>query len=435
MHSRVHRQTTINIEAHKQTIYDHLLHCVRTEAANAVMQRFHTLFIAGLHYPDPTVKAALNQIVISVKNREDFALFFNRCCYILVNAWQNQPACRGMIPELVGVLGRMSAAPATLGRSRATTRLRSLMQQFAQSSYYQRLRRFAEFMSPQANAAASKPLSSILRRYPYLYQHCLISREDSQEHQTTVRQVQQQAQEKFEQDLSHYLTGILKRPIGLDPALLQAADRTQLVLPHTGELIRHQNPTLLSDRELCGSLKHYVGRIDRQGSYKDVAKHFLLRNQASQSYLSFKKNLYDYLVTSVDPKFGRCRFNPQLQQQFEALFPECNQRPMSEFLLVRTCNRLLNFLVFESRQRPNHMVFMDLINNTGSTATVGLLLKVVLLCKKIKPYLENRFALLFNHYEAQKQGTVKWLVACLEKLNLAWSAHFGRFDFSFVTAL
>ncbi|PZD74558.1 hypothetical protein C1752_00867 [Acaryochloris thomasi RCC1774] len=434
MNACTHQYKTVNIEAHKQTIYDHLLQCVRTESANAVLKRFHTLFIAGLHYPEPEVKAALNQIVVSIKGKEDFALFFNRCCYILVNSWQNQPDCRSMIPELVAVLGRMSAAPATLGRSRSKTRLRSLMQQFAQSSYYQRLRRFSEFITPQTSASSSRPLSTILRRYPYLYQHCLISKEDSQEHQSSVRQVQQHAQEQFELDLSHYLTGIFKRPAA-PGQIIQPAGRTQLILPDSGPLIRSQNPTLLGDNELCKTLKQYVGRVDHQGSYRDGAKHFILRNQASQTYLGFKKNLYDYLVASVDTKFGRCRFNQQLQKQFDALLPECNDRPMSDFLLVRTCNRLLNFLVVESRQRPNHIVFMDLINNVGSTATVGLLLKVVLLCKKIKPYLENRFALLFNHYEAKQQGAVKWLVACLEKLNLAWSANFGRFDFSFVTAL
>ena len=381
MNSRVSQSKTVNLEAHKQTIYDHLLHCVRTESANAVLKRFHTLFIAGLHYPEPTVKAALNQLVISIQGREDFALFFNRCCYILVNSWQNQPDCRGMIPELVTVLGRMSAAPATLGRSRSTTRLRSLMQQFSQSVYYQRLRRFAEFITPHTSASSSRPLSTILRRYPYLYQHCLVSKDDSQEHQTTVRQVQQQAQEQFELDLSHYLTGIFKRPAP-SGQIIEPARRTQLILPASGPLIKSQNPTLLGDRELCGTLKHYIGRVDSQGSYRDGAKHFILRNQSTQSYLGFKKNLYEYLVASVDPKFGRCRFNQQLQKQFDALLPECNDRPMSEFLLVRTCNRLFNFLVVESRQRPNHTVFMDLINNVGSTATVGLLLKVVLLCKK-----------------------------------------------------
>jgi hypothetical protein len=102
---------------------------------------------------------------------------------------------------------------------------------------------------------------------------------------------------------------------------------------------------------------------------------------------------------------------------------------------VRTCNQVLNFMVIESKQRPNHSVFMDLLNNVGSTLTVGLLLKVVLLCNKVKPYLERRLSILFQHYESQARGSVDWLVRCLEKLNLAWTAHFSAQNLSYVHLL
>lgn len=442
MNAQVHRRKSINLETHKQTIYDHLIDCAKTEAAAQVLKRFHSLFISGTHYPVAAVKAALNQLVTSMPSKDEFSLFFNRCCYILVNRWQTQFESREAITELVTLLGRMSATPATLGRSRSSTRLRSLVQQFAQSSYYQRLRRFAEFINPHGGSAANKPLGTILKRYPYLYQHCLVSQEDSKEHQSTILQAQQRAQDKFELDLSHYLAGVLKRPSEIRQQLIVPAQQTQLILPtsvRTGSLIQPAtalaNPTLLQDSDLCGTLKHFVGKVNRQGTYQDMATHFKIRNQSTQTYATFKSNFYQYLAASVDPKFGRSRFNSLLKRHFDDLFPDCNQRPMTEFLMVRTCNRLLNFLIVESRKEPRHMIFMDLINNIGSTQTIGLLLKVVLLCKKIKPYLENRFALLFNHYESQRQGSVTWLVGCLEKLQLAFSTHFSRFDFSFITAL
>jgi hypothetical protein len=80
-------------------------------------------------------------------------------------------------------------------------------------------------------------------------------------------------------------------------------------------------------------------------------------------------------------------------------------------------------------------VFMDLLNNVGSTLTVGLLLKVVLLCNKVKPYLERRLSILFQHYASQARGSVDWLVCCLEKLNLAWTAHFSAQNLSYVHLL
>jgi hypothetical protein len=62
---------------------------------------------------------------------------------------------------------------------------------------------------------------------------------------------------------------------------------------------------------------------------------------------------------------------------------------------------------------------------------MGLLLKIVLICRKVKPYLERKFAILFNHYETSTTSTVSWLVGTLEQLNIAFSLNFGNMDLSF----
>ena len=64
--------------------------------------------------------------------------------------------------------------------------------------------------------------------------------------------------------------------------------------------------------------------------------------------------------------------------------------------------------------------------------TIGLLLKLVLLCGKVKPYLEQRFSILFSHYEALAEDRVPWLVKSLENLQVAFSIHFGEADFSLI---
>ena len=66
----------------------------------------------------------------------------------------------------------------------------------------------------------------------------------------------------------------------------------------------------------------------------------------------------------------------------------------------------------------------------GVTGTVGMLLKLVLMCNKVKPYLEKRFSILFNHYEGFSQEGVPWLVQALENMQIAFSIHFGRADLS-----
>jgi hypothetical protein len=86
--------------------------------------------------------------------------------------------------------------------------------------------------------------------------------------------------------------------------------------------------------------------------------------------------------------------------------------------------------VVESSHQPDHFIFVDLIANLGATPTIGLLLKIVLLCRKVKPYLEKRFSILFNHYESRIRDGIPWLVESLENLNIALSVHFGSADLS-----
>jgi len=56
----------------------------------------------------------------------------------------------------------------------------------------------------------------------------------------------------------------------------------------------------------------------------------------------------------------------------------------------------------------------------------------VLICGKVKPYLEKRLAILFGHYEFSTREGVVWLVKALENVNLALTTNFGKVDVSFL---
>lgn len=419
MNTRIEQYNRLTM-SEEQKIYDHLLHCVQVESPSKMLERFRTLFLTGLNYSDPDIRAALDKIVGSSFAEQDFKLFLNRCCYILINRWQSRPQFQDAIPQLIALLARPSSATAAgLGRTRSLNRLRQLMQFFAQSEQYQRLRRLAEFMTQASESLENtKPLVTLLRRYPYLYHHCLVSEDSDDEHQRNVRQAQKRAQKQFEVDLSQYLTYELRC----------FRSPSKVIQPV-------RNPTLLSSNALHNALKIFAGKVNGSGSYRDIAQRFLIHANQAKSYKVFKDDFYDYLTTSVDTKFGRCRFNNQLHTYLAKILTQSNSQKFSDFLFVRTCSQVLNFLVIESAQNPNHYVFMDLITNIGATGTMGLLLKIVLVCKKVKPYLEKRFSILFNHYESHSRSNVQWLINCLENLNVAWSAHFGTTDFSYVNQM
>jgi hypothetical protein len=412
---RTHR----SVEVLEQKVYEHLLECVRTELPEQVLQRFQLLFIQAGMYPEPSIRQTLHELVRGGSTKHNFQLFFNRCCFILINRWQMNLLHRESIVNLVDMLQQCRGSSLMLGQPTPSGRLRFLVQEYVRSEYFQRIRQLADLLNPQNDHDKLRPLSGLLHRYPYLYPHCLTNQDDGEDYQKLIVVTQRTANQRYQQELSSYLTNVLikqEKPSANTPSTLK-------------------NPTLLNHQELCSSLKHYMAKVDSRGTYKDMAQQFWLPGYQPETYGSFKVALNDYISSSIPSKFGQCRFNDQFRGYLDSLSPESNASAMNDFLLVRTCNQVLNFMVIESKQRPNHSVFMDLLNNVGSTLTVGLLLKVVLLCNKVKPYLERRLSILFQHYAPQTRGSVDWLVRCLEKLNLAWTAHFSSQNLSYVHLL
>jgi len=426
----------------EQQIYEHLLYWVQLESPSQMIERFRTLFISGLSYSDSEVLAALDRITATSTAEQSFKLLLNRCCYILINRWQARPQYQSAIPELVSLFSKPAASTAAaLGRSRAVKRLRQLVELFTRSDQYYTLHRLAEFIceTPESGRATAqlvvdddlqlriprqqaeatpKPLIRLIRRYPYLYDHCLLNQDSSFEQQQAVKQIQAEVQKQFEANLSQYLICQIRRS-GSPENLMQPA----------------KNPTLLSDRELWEALKQFVGKAEGSYSYCDLAQRFLMHTKHTRTYQTFKDDFYQYLISSIDSKYGRCRFNNELHNYLNNIAAQSNSQKLSDFLFVRTCSQVLNFLVVEGSQQPDHYVFIDLVTNIGITATIGLLLKIVLICKKVKPHSEKRFAILFNHYESSDQSELRWLINCLENLNVAWSTHFGTVDFSSVNQI
>ena len=407
----------------EQQLYDHLLYCVQLESPTQLIERFQRLFLDGVRYLEPEVWLALEKVAMDKRAEQEFKFVLNRCCHIVINRWQMQPQLQWAIPQLVALFEN-PPDPAKV-QSRGARRLRQLVQLFTETEQYLTLQRLSRVMSETAeaegNCNGSNQVGTLIQRYPYLYEHCLLSEDSSYEHQQTVRQIQARVQRRFEFDLSQYVTYQVRRVQAIRQPSTEAPER--IIQPVN-------NPTLLSDRELAAALKQFVGKVQGPNTYRDVAQSFLTHTSQTSSYRDFKDDLYEYLTASIDPAYGKRQFNERLYNHLKNTLTQSDLQKPTEFLIVRTCSQLLNFLVVESPQRPNHFIFVDLITNLGATLTTGLLLKIVLLCRKVKPYLEKRFSILFNHYESSTRDGVPWLITSLENLNVAFSVHFGSADLS-----
>lgn len=406
------------ISPEEQQIYDHLLFYIERETPAQMIDRFRALFIEGLDYPDPAVCAALEQVIASPLAAVEFRYVLNRCCHILVNRWQARSEFA--IPQLVKLF---EVEPETMVRSRSLRRLRELVKQFRETEQFLTLRRLAQVLAAAEMADMKRPLGSLIRRYPYLYEHCLISEDCTQEQQHTVKGIQTQMQRQFEIDLSQYITYQVRRSQISSPLVL---------LPSSRSIHPVSNPTLLHEQEVAHAVRHYLGKVEGTQSYRDMACNFLAQTGDEPLFHHFKDDLYEYITASIDREYGQRTFYNQLHTHLKTSLSHSNDQRLNDFLLVRTCSQLLNFLVVENSQSPRHFVFLDLITNLGATLTTGLLLKIVLLCRKVKPYLERRLSILFNHYEGHSHEAVQWLVMALEHVNIALSTHFGAIDLSFI---
>jgi hypothetical protein len=413
------------VSAEEQRLYSHLLGVVQSESPDQMVDRMRQLFVEGMTYQDEAVLADLANVAMSGQADEQFRFVLNRCIHILTNRWQGRPQTQQAIPALVNLLETSPELPiANHPRGRAVKRQRELMKQFLATEQYASLKRLSTLMlESEANAEDRQPLRHLIGRYPYLYSHCLISDGASHEDQYSVRMLQENAQHKYEVDLAHYVTYQLRKS-----DLLRDHSETSV-----GRILTPvKNPTLLSDAEVSESLRYFVGKVNGQSTHRDVAHRFIRHSQDIKTFGQFKDDLYSYLADAIEPEYGRRQLNNQLYQQMRSVLPEQDDEAVNELLVMRLCSQLLNFLIVENSYQRKHFVFVDMIANIGPMFTTGLLLKLVLICRKIKPYLEKRLSILFNHYEGYTQGSVEWLVMLMENLNIALSSNFGQMNLAFV---
>ena len=405
----------------EQVIYEHFQRLIKAETPEQLLERFRSLFIEGVSYSDSRIWATIETLALESTAEQNFPLIINRCCHILIDRWQLQPSGNIAIDRLISILANPDPLPGKY--SKISRRLRQLLKIYLSSDDYQILHRLNIAISGKIlsrDAIELEPLGKLITRYPYLYEHHLVSVERTLENVQTVERIQQKLQDRQETELSQYFTYQVRK----------SRIKAQVGREAAKNLPRIANPTLLSSKDLGIAFIKFAGKAEGGASYQDLSHHFAARLQAKPTIKVFKRDLYKYLIAGIDSSYGNRGFNDRLGKTIDGLFVDRNSQQLDDISLVKICTHLLNYLVLESSTKAQHFVFMDLINNLGAPATTGLLLKIVLVCPKTKPLLESRLSILFHHYESSRCKEVAWLVKSLEHWNVAESIHFGKLDAS-----
>lgn len=191
------------------------------------------------------------------------------------------------------------------------------------------------------------------------------------------------------------------------------------------------NPTLLGEPALFLGLKYFTGKVIGCHSHYTLARQFSAYMQQPLSYSIFKGHFYDYLTTSTQP-MGKMPFASKLSQYIQNTLPHYEDHTLNDFLLVRTCSLLLDFLIVDNSKQRQHFVFIDLLSNLGVLPTIGIILKIILLCRTVKPHLDKRLSILCNHYWNYDFEDIQWLIQILEYWNIALSTNLGSADLSYI---
>ena len=405
----------------EQVIYEHFQRLIKTETSAQLLERFRSLFIEGASYSDSRVWATIETLAFESTAEQNFPLIIHRCCHILINHWQLQPSGNSSINQLIGMLANPDPVPGKY--SKIVRRLRQLLQLYLKGNDYPILNRLNTAINGQIldrDAIESEPLGKLITRYPYLYEHYLVSAARIPENIQMIDRIQQQLQDLQEVELSHYFTYQVRK----------SRIKAQVGREAANNLPRVANPTLLPSKDLGIAFLQFAGKAKSGKSYQDLAHIFAARLQTKPTIKGFKRDLYKYLTDGIDSSYGIRGFNDRLGKTIDSILADRDSQQIDEASIVKICTHILNYLVLESSTKAQHFVFMDLINNIGAVATIGLLLKIVLISNKTKPLLENRLSILFQHYESSRCKEVAWLVKSLEHWNIAESIHFGKLDAS-----
>lgn len=379
-------------------IFDFLLDAVKTWSPKDVLDEFQNLFFCQGDTTVNETSEALYALLLS-GTATDFHNTLKRSCYILVNNWEVARQVDA-IQSLVQLFQDETLQRRTFSFS--LKRLRGWLCDFIDSDDYRELQLFA---SRLVNDHKSTEWTSRYASYLMVSQY--MNSDNPIEQREVARAVSRRLKEKFKLDL----------------ALYTAHSQSTL---HQTKLL--ENPTALGDSALR-LIKLIVARRG-QFSHKNLANLFLKQTEGL-SYRAFKSSLLEYLIYSVSQPMAAKTLKQRVAAKLATLYKEYDYAELDPSLKLRTCNRIIDQLMTEDKQRPSEL-FTLLLSQNNALSLAIILLKIILISRKSHLYLEARIADLIRYYEGFSQEQCTWVINFLEIFQVTFAIYAENVEYNLI---
>ncbi|MCL1473289.1 hypothetical protein [Argonema antarcticum] len=381
----------------QKTIYTLLLDLVKRKDPTFVLSLFKDLFINFVENVNSAPSQAIHEIVFA-NNEDEFKNTLKRSCYILVNNWEAAREHQA-IRELIAILSEplISQNPT----SKKLRIIRKWLKNFINSKDYQDLKMFALKHEDREKGHWSYRYTSYLLVPQY------IDRTNPIEQRKAARTLSKQLKDKFKFDLAMYTSRA---------ASAGTIDNTL------------KNPTGLGD-EVINLIKMIVARRG-QFNYVSLANIFIQQTQ-HLTYKDFKRSLQKYLMFCLANKQLETTLNIKLTEKFNVLYESYDAEPINKLLLLKTCERVIEFLTTENSQSPSEM-FILLIFQKTPLILVILLLKIVLICQPSRLRLEGCIADLIRYYENFSESDCQLIINFVEIFNVTFTIYAEDVEYNLV---
>jgi len=239
-----------------------------------------------------------------------------------------------------------------------------------------------------------------------------INLENPMEQRQAARNLSRKLKEKFKFDLAMYT------------ALSQAALPPEAIAKDR----KFDNPTSLGD-EVLRLIKRIVAK---RGffSYPNIA-HIFINQTQNLSYGAFKQSLLEYLIFSVEQDEFAITLKSQLAEKLDLLYTDHDDKIINNALILRTANRVIEYLTTENHQEPSSL-FVLLLSQGNSLTLVIVLLKIILICRYARTHLEARIADLIRYYSNYSEEECQWVVNFFEMFRIITAIYTENIEYNLV---